>query len=327
MAAGRLILAVNEELLFPSVGIPTFLRAPLATSIDGLDATVVVLGVPTDEGSPYKPGSRFAPRAIREHSLRLCGGGGGYFDALTGQTFLEDVLADGRLVDAGDAAILPTNVTATFDHITATVRKILDTGALPVILGGDHAIPYPTVRAYGEPLHVVQFDAHLDYEPFVHGLTMTNGHAFRHIAHMDHVRSLTQIGIRGIRNPKTTFDESIADGNTVVTMAEFVSGGIEEALQHIPMGEAVYVSIDIDALDMSLVPGCVSAEPDGMTYSQLREALAAVARHGRVVGFDLCEVNPMLDVATGITSYLAAYAIVEFLGQISRDSGTRGSAG
>lgn len=317
---------MSETPLFPSVGIPTFLRAPLATSIDGVGASVVVLGVPTDEGSPYKPGSRFAPRAIREHSLRLCGGGG-YFDPLAGQTFLDDILKEGRLVDAGDAVILPTDVTATFDHITTTVRKILDAGALPVILGGDHAVPYPTVRAYSEPLHVVQFDAHLDYEPFVHGLTMTNGHAFRHIAHMDHVRSLTQIGIRSIRNPKATFDESIADGNTVVTMSEFAAGGIETALQHIPLGAAVYVSIDIDALDMSLVPGCVSAEPDGMTYSQLREALAGVVRHSQVVGFDLCEVNPMLDVATGITSYLAAYTIVEFLGQICRRDGIRGNAG
>lgn len=318
---------MSEVPLFPSVGIPTFLRAPLATSIDTVDASIVVLGVPTDEGSPYKPGSRFAPRAIREHSLRLCGGGGGYFDPLAGQTFLDDVLKEGRLVDAGDAAILPTDVTATFDHVTATVRKILDTGAMPVILGGDHAVPYPTVRAYREPLHVVQFDAHLDYEPFVHGLTMTNGHAFRHIAQMDHVRSLTQIGIRSIRNPKATFDESIADGNTVVTMSEFAASGIETALQHIPVGAAVYVSIDIDALDMSLVPGCVSAEPDGMTYSQLREALAGVVRHGQVVGFDLCEVNPMLDVATGITSYLAAYTIVEFLGKICRSVGLRGNAG
>ncbi len=75
-------------------------------------------------------------------------------------------------------------------------------------------------------------------------------------------------------------------------------------------------SLDIDALDMSLIPGCVSAEPDGMSYRDLRDTLFVVAEHAEVVGFDLVEVNPQLDIGTGITSYLAAHTIVEFLGRI-----------
>jgi agmatinase len=76
------------------------------------------------------------------------------------------------------------------------------------------------------------------------------------------------------------------------------------------------VSIDVDALDMPLVPGCVSAEPNGMSYAQLRDTLRALAEHAEIVGFDLVEVNPMLDVPTGITSYLAAHTVIEFLGRI-----------
>jgi agmatinase len=76
------------------------------------------------------------------------------------------------------------------------------------------------------------------------------------------------------------------------------------------------VSIDIDVLDMSLVPGCVSAEPNGMTYAELRDTLAAVAEHSDVVGFDLVEVNPQLDVGTGVTAYLGAHTVLEFLGRI-----------
>ena len=84
----------------------------------------------------------------------------------------------------------------------------------------------------------------------------------------------------------------------------------------LPRDARCYVSIDIDVLDLPLVPGCVSAEPNGMTYAELRDSLFALAEHTDVVGFDLVEVNPQLDVGTGITSYLAAHTIVEFLGHI-----------
>jgi hypothetical protein len=87
-------------------------------------------------------------------------------------------------------------------------------------------------------------------------------------------------------------------------------------VESLPKNARCYVSIDIDVLDLSLVPGCVSAEPDGMSYRQLRETLTRLAEHAEIVGFDLVEVNPQLDVATGITSYLAAHTIVEFLGAI-----------
>ena len=109
----------------------------------------------------------------------------------------------------------------TFDNVTAMVRRLLDRGALPVVLGGDHGITYPVVRAYREPLHVVHFDAHLDYLPFVHGLELTNSHPFRHIAQMAHVRSLSQIGIRSLRNSQVMMDDSLRDGNRIVTMEEF----------------------------------------------------------------------------------------------------------
>ena len=84
----------------------------------------------------------------------------------------------------------------------------------------------------------------------------------------------------------------------------------------VPKDVPIYVSIDIDVLDLPLVPGCVSAEPNGMSYADLRDSLATLARHAEVIGFDLVEVNPQLDVGTGITSYMGAHTILEFLGQI-----------
>jgi agmatinase len=310
--AGRLDL--------PFVGIPSFLRSPVAHDLARLDADVAVLGVPTDEGSPFMPGSRFGPRAIREHSLRFVTDPPGFFDPQERRRFLEREMRENRIADVGDADILPTNPTDTFANVTSATRAILDAGALPVVVGGDHAVTFPVVRAFDEaglgPLHVVHFDAHLDYMPFVHGITMSNQHAFRHIRQMANVASITQVGIRSIRGTEGMLADSLRDGNRVVTMEELRDVTVTGLAESVPENARVYVSIDIDALDLPLVPGCVSAEPGGMRYEELRAALFALAERTDVIGFDLVEVNPMLDVGTGVTSYLAAHTIVEFLARI-----------
>jgi agmatinase len=310
----------TARLDFPFVGIPTFLRSPMAADLARLDADVAFLGAPTDEGSPFMPGSRFGPRAIREHSLRFVTDPPGFFDPQERKRFLEREMRDNRIADVGDADVLPTNPTDTFTNITGATRAILDAGAMPVVIGGDHAITFPVVRAFDEsglgPLHVVHFDAHLDYMPFVHGLSMTNQHAFRHIKQMANVASITQVGIRSIRGTEEMLADSLRDGNRVVTMEELRDVTVDGLVEAVPENARVYVSIDIDALDLPLVPGCVSAEPGGMLYEELRAILFGLAEHTDVIGFDLVEVNPMLDVGTGVTSYLAAHTIVEFLGRI-----------
>ena len=305
----------EERLDMPFTGIPSFLRSPIHTDLVTLDALIAVLGAPTDEGSPFRPGSRFGARAMREHSLRFVSGKNGYFDPQRGRRFLEREM-NGGIVDVGDADILPTNLPGTFDNITASVHGILEVGAMPVVLGGDHAITYPVVRAYMQPLHVIHLDAHLDYMPFIHGMYHTNMHAFRHIRKMSHVLSLTQVGIRSLRDSEVMHRDAVADENHIMTMEELRRGGADAVLRAIPSDAACYVSIDIDILDLSLVPGCVSAEPDGMLYGDLRGLLAAIAARTEVVGFDLVEVNPLLDVGTGVTAYLGTHIVLEFLGEI-----------
>jgi agmatinase len=309
---------VQGRLNFPFVGIPSFLRAAVCDDLARLDADIAVLGAPTDEGSPFMPGSRFGARSVREHSLRFLTDGRGYYDPQTRRQFLEHEMSSGRIADVGDADVLPTNVAGTFDNITELTRRVIRRGALPVALGGDHAITFPVVRAFDgeQPFHVVHFDAHLDYMPFVHGLEYTNQHAFRHIRRMRAVRSINQVGIRSIRNTRVMHEDSLRDGNRVVTMEEFRDRPDTSVLEGVPEGARCYVSIDVDVLDLSLVPGCVSAEPGGMSYAELRDAIAAIAERTQVIGLDLVEVNPLLDVPTGLTSYLAAHLLVEALGRI-----------
>lgn len=301
------------KLNFPFVGIPSFLRSKICTDIDQLDADIAVFGIPHDEGSPFLAGSRMGPRSIREHSLRF-GAEGSIYDPETGNQYLREELGQGLIADVGDVDIWPTEVRTTFNNASDLTRSILSKGAFPLMLGGDHGVTYPVVRAFDQPLHVMHFDAHIDYAPFIHDLQFTNGHPFSNIKPLSHVKSLTQIGIRSLRNAGSHVQTSIDDGNRVITMGEFHDIGCEGVATILPKDAPCYISVDIDVLDISLVPGCVSAEPNGMNYLQLRDTLAALAMHTNVIGFDLVEVNPQLDVGTGVTSYLAAYTIIEFLG-------------
>jgi agmatinase len=106
------------------------------------------------------------------------------------------------------------------------------------------------------------------------------------------------------------------DGNRVVMMSQFRRLGPKGIARIVPANADCYVSIDVDVLDISLVPGCVSAEPNGMSYAELRDTLQQIAIRANVIGFDFVEVNPQLDVGTGVTSYLGVHTVLEFLGHI-----------
>jgi agmatinase len=300
--------------MYPFVGIPTFLRAPVAESAQG--ARLAVLGVPFDEGSPFIPGSRFGPRAIREQSMRFASAPDSRFDVRSGRRLLD--VADGELVDLGDVEVVAADPPGTVENITGAMREVVAAGAVPVVLGGDHSITLPIVRALDGPVHVVQFDAHLDYAESEGTNRYSNAHAFRPISRMDTVAGLTQVGIRSLRTEAGLYRESLADGNQIVPPDELRALGADGLAALVPEGARCYLSVDVDALDISLVPGCVSAEPGGLSYAELREALVAIAARAQVVGMDLVEVNPGVDTPGGATAYLAAHLLVEVLDAIAR---------
>ncbi len=319
---------VEDRLNLPFTGLVSFMRVPTCTDLDAVDADIAILGAPTDEGSPWKPGSRFAPRKIRELSLKYAGYGPvqhqlGYYDIDEDRRYLEYERRHNRIVDCGDSDIIYTNVRKTFDNITRDVRRILDAGVFPVVIGGDHAVTYPVVRAYTERLNVVHFDAHMDYRPFIHGVQWANGNPIRNVARLKTCHHIVQIGIRSLRTRQGDVEDSRARGNDIVTMPEFRRRGPRAIVDLLPPDEPVYVSIDVDVLDLPLVPGCASSEVNGLTYDELRQTLFAIARSREVIGFDFVEVNPMLDVAADNTSQLGAQIIIEFLGRIVEHPGYR----
>lgn len=247
--------------VYPFSGIPTFLRSKELKTKEEFDATdfdIGVLGVPFDEGMPFIPGTRFGPRGIREQTLRY--NKRGYYNVDEDKIYLSKEFGEDRIVDLGDVAITPTAIEENLKNITEAVRTILKKkkkGYSPLLisLGGDHSVSSPIIQGYDElgiPFHVIQFDAHPDYAKAEPGFCYTNAHPFRHVSGMKHVKSLTQVGIRSVRAFQA--HDSKEDGNRVVGMKEFHKIGAEGIADLIPEGEPCYVSIDIDALDCTLVP-------------------------------------------------------------------------
>jgi len=301
----------------PFTGIASFCKFPIHTNLETLSTDIAIFGVPWDEGVGYRPGARFGPRSLREYSTRFAFHERGvkkrgYWDIENKKRYLEKV----RLVDCGDQDVLYLDVEKTFSAVTDSVGKILSAKALPVILGGDHSITVPVVRALRKykPLHIVHLDAHLDYNDSIEGVLLANGSPMKRISEFDFIGEMIQIGMRGIRAREDAYNDSMSRGNKIVTMRDFRRLGVEKVIQRIPKGN-LYITIDIDVLDPSIAPGTSSPEFDGMTYREMKGLLAGIASRGKVVGFDLVEVNPYLDTA-GLTQSAAVMIILEFLGAI-----------
>jgi agmatinase len=316
----------GSRLGLPYTGIVTFLRSAVCEDLTTLDADIAVIGMPNDEGTGWLPGSRFGPRRLREASVRFAGslqGRPGFWDIDEGRRYLAYEIANGRIVDCGDVDIMYTRPDLTWDNATRMVRGILAAGAMPVVLGGDHSATYPVVRAYDSEVAVLHFDAHVDYQPFVHGIVHSYGNPIRMVRQLPHVSQITQVGIRSFRTNESDVADSLAAGNAVVTTNQLRLRGPDAFLDTLPAGCRVYVSIDIDVLDIALVPGTGTPEPDGLSYRELRDALLAVATRHEVVGVGLVEVNPMLDVPSQATSFTATQLLIEFLCRLVEHPGYR----
>ena len=307
-----------RQVNLPFTGIASFCKFPIHTDLETLSADVAILGVPWDEGVGYRPGARFGPRSLREYSTRFAFHErgvkeGGYWNIENRKRYLEEI----RLVDCGDQDVLYLKVEETFSAITDSVGKVLSAKAFPVILGGDHSITFPVVRAFrnSKPLHLIHLDAHLDYNDSIEGVLLANGNPIKRVSEIDFVGEIIQIGMRGIRAREDAYHDSLSRGNKIITLSDFRRKGVGGILRQIPDGGNLYVTIDIDVLDPSIAPGTSSPEFEGMTYKEIKELLIGIASRGKVVGFDLVEVNPFLD-AVGMTQSAAAMIILEFLGAI-----------
>lgn len=305
---------MSERLNLPFTGIATFAKLPYEPDLATLDADVAVIGAPYDLSTQVRSGARYGPRGIRNASAIYGLRSVSYYDAE-----LEEVLLEGvRVVDCGDIDMIHARPDACLANIEEGIGQILARGALPVTLGGDHAVPIPILRAfepYGE-LAVVQIDAHLDFVDERFGVREGHGNVMRRIAEMSHVVALAQLGIRGPgSSDPSDFDAARNMGSVIIGPREVRRAGVQAVVDRIPAADRYYVTIDCDGFDASLMPGTGSPSPGGFTYHEVVDLLRGVAAKGDVVGFDFVEVAPMYD-PTEVTAQTAARVILDFLGAI-----------
>ena len=305
--AGRLNL--------PFVGISTFGKRPYVADWGAIDADVAILGAPYDFGTQFRAGARFGPRAVREASTLFSFGHAGAYDHEDDATYLG---ADVRMVDIGDADIVHTDTMKSHANIETGVRAILDAGALPVVIGGDHSINIPCINAFegrGD-IHILQIDAHLDFVDERHGVRYGHGNPMRRAAEKPYVTGLTQVGIRNVSSTaKDGYDAARAMGSDILSVRQARKLGPEALIARIPKGAKVYVTIDIDGFCPSIAPGTGTPSHGGFLYYEVLEMLKAVAVSHEIAGIDLVEVAPDYD-QSGSTAILAAQVLLNFLGFI-----------
>ena len=306
-AAGRLNL--------PFVGISTFGKRPYIADWDTIKADVAVLGAPYDFGTQWRPGARFGPRAVREASTLFSFGHAGAYDHEDDATYLA---SDVRIVDIGDADIIHTKTEESHANIEFGVRKILDAGAIPLVIGGDHSINIPCINAFSDqdPVHVIQIDAHLDFVDERHGVTAGHGNPMRRAIEKSWVSGMTQLGIRNVSSTaKEGYDDARARGSDILSVRQVRKLGLDAVLERIPLGARYYVTIDIDAFCPSIAPGTGTPSHGGFLYYDVLEILQGLAKRGQVAGIDLVEVAPAYD-PTDSTQILAAQLLLNFIGFI-----------
>lgn len=301
----------------PAVGLATFFRSPPCETFSKVDADIAFLGIPYDCGIGFRPGTRFGPREIRSYSVRYSAWGGhtgsGYWDINRRKPMLQGF----RLADCGDVDIVYYDFEINRRKMTSSVEALLDRGAFPVLVGGDHSVTFPNVCAFSRfgPLDIVHIDAHMDWRDSIDGVKFSNASPLRRCKELPFVRNMVHLGIRDVRASADQIVDAEQAGAMVVTREAIREQGVEAVLERLPKLANTFVTIDIDGLDPSIAPGTGSPTVDGLLYHEVRGLLQGVARRGHVVGFDLVEVNPFVD-EHGRTCLLAATLILEFLGAI-----------
>ncbi|MFG1464718.1 agmatinase [Xanthobacter sp. DSM 24535] len=311
----------SGRLDLPFVGICTFGKYPLGLDWENIEADVAILGAPFDLGTQWRSGARSGPRAIREASTLFAFGHSGAYDHEDDVVYLPAGAA--RILDMGDADMIHTDTAQSHANIEACVRKILQAGALPVVMGGDHSVNIPCVAAFSDeaPIHLVQFDAHLDFVDERHGVRNGHGSPMRRAAERAHVTGLTQLGIRNVSSTaREGYEDARRMGSDILSVRQIRKLGTEAVLERIPAGARYYLSIDIDGFDPSIAPGTGTPSHGGFTYYEVLELLDGLAKRGTIVGVDLVEVAREYDPA-GVTAILAAQVLLNLIGRILHQRG------
>lgn len=297
-----------DALVYPRFeGIPTFMRLPHITDPRELD--IALVGVPYDGGTTFRPGARFGPRHIRVQSAMIRP----YNPELDVLPFHRR-----RIGDLGDLPVNPLSLEDSYKRIEKGIWPVLQAGAIPVSVGGDHSITLPLLRAVARkhgPLALVQIDAHSDTWSTYFGSHHSHGTIIRRGIEEGVLArgAVVQVGIRGQVYGDDDFDFSRKHGIAWVTAEQFHRQGLAAVKPKLRAlrGRPCYLTYDIDSVDPAFAPGTGTPQVGGLSSAQALELVRAL-RGLRLVGADLVEVSPPYD-SSELTSLLAANLLFEIL--------------
>jgi agmatinase len=275
------------------------------------DADIAIVGAPSDDLVSDRPGTRFAPRAIRAASCPP----GPHLEAGV------DAFEELRIIDFGDAPVVPADATRSHEAIEETVRQVLAADAIPIVLGGDHSITEPEVRASAAvhgPVGLVHFDTHTDTGTQVFGAERSHGTPMYRLVEAGWIepKRYVQIGLRGYWPGEPEFAWQQEQGITSFFMHDVRERGIEPVVEETirVVGEGpVFLTVDVDVLDPAFAPGTGTPEPGGMTPLELLPSVRRVARELELVGADVVEVIPTAPGSADITALVADRIVREVL--------------
>lgn len=286
-------------------------------------ADVVVLGAPFDGGTSHRPGTRFGPQAIRSTDYL------GHDGSRPSLALRSDGLADLRVLDAGDVEMTPGDIERALGALRSAVATVADSGAIPLVLGGDHSVTYADASGVADAIghgrvSMIHFDAHADTGDIEFGTLWGHGQPMRRLIESGALRGdrFLQVGLRGYWPGPPTLDWMAAQRMRSFEMTEIGRRGLASCLDEAfaiatDDCDGVFLSVDIDVCDPAHAPGTGTPEPGGLSARELLDAVRRIGLELPVVGVDVVEVSPPYDHAD-ITAALANRVVLEALSAIAR---------
>ncbi|MFM2478667.1 agmatinase [Celerinatantimonas sp. MCCC 1A17872] len=305
----------------PKHGHKSLFYSDVVTDLNTLDSVdIAVLGIPY--GSPYNidevsNDQSNGPTAVRQATDRSLRSFERYdFDLGGSMTDNQPI----KIVDCGDISGDARALGNHYEAAESVVRKIIELGGMPLIIGGDHGVPIPVIRALDTlgPITLIHIDAHLDWRDHVNGVKDGYSSPIRRAAEMDHVGEIFQIGMRANGSARQEeVDDALEYGAHLIPAHELHDAGMEAILARIPDGGNYYITCDADGIDPSIMPAVNGPAPGGVTYDEMRKLIHGLVNKGRVVGMDIVEITPRKDI-NKITAITAGRFFINLIGAAVR---------
>ena len=304
----------------PIDGQTTFLFSQLTTDLEHLNAHIAFLGIPY--GLAYTVGDvsndqSTMPAAMRQATDRMVRSLERYDFDLGGPLYAGKPI---RAVDCGDVRADIHDLKGQVARAEQVVRKIVGSGAMPIVLGGDHAVSIPVLRAFEGrgPITLIQIDQHLDWRDEVNGIKDGLSSPMRRASEMEHIGQIFQIGLSATGSARQEeVDAAKAWGAHLIPAHELHEVGMDAVLRLIPDGGRYYLTVDMDGMDCAIAPAVAAPMPGGVSFVEARRLVHGLVAKGRVVGMDVVEITPRTDI-NRITCITAGRLIVNLIGAAVR---------